>query len=397
MRGSVRRAIACLLPSAHPLTVEVVRTVDGLNDLAPGWRSLHEVAGSLPFTSWEWNVAWWRHLSRQRLASNDRLFVLAMRRQGALVGIAPLMLTERPARGPRIRCLRYFGVDQNITELTGPLCRRADESEFHQTMLDYIFEHRTEWDCAILDGLREDGEGPSMACRYAQPVWAPDVVDFVLPLAPTWQEFKASRSRNIKESLRKCTNSLKRDGLSPTFRVVSDARGLRRALDTFLELHAARAALRTSVMHDNVFANPAARSFLYELADRCSPAAQMRVFSMEISGRAVAVRIALVAGQSLYLYYSGYDPRYAKYGVMTHVVAGAIQYAIESGFHTVNLSSGKDVSKTRWSPTQTTFRRAIIGSRSRFAAQATALYSRLGHLWRTRSSRPARAALEASS
>jgi CelD/BcsL family acetyltransferase involved in cellulose biosynthesis len=320
------------------------------------------------------------------LASNDRLFVLAMRRQGTLVGIAPLMLTERPARGPRIRCLRYLGVDQNITELTGPLCGRADESEFHHTMLDYIFEHRTEWDCAILDGLREDGDGPSMACRYGRPVWAPNVVDFVLPLAPTWQEFKASRSRNIKESLRKCTNSLKRDCLSPKFSVVSDARGLRQALDTFLELHAARAALRTTVTHDNVFVRPAARSFLYELADRCSASGQMRILSMEIDGRPVAVRIALVAGQSLYLYYSGYDPQYAKYGVMTHVVAGAIQYAIESGFHTVNLSSGKDVSKTRWSPTQTTFRRAILGSQSRFAAQATALYSRLGHFWRTRGS-----------
>jgi CelD/BcsL family acetyltransferase involved in cellulose biosynthesis len=368
------------------MTVEVVRTVDGLHDLEPGWRSLQEAAGTLPFTSWEWNIAWWRHLSRQGFVSNDRLFVLAMRRQGALVGIAPLMLSERPARGPRIRCLRYFGVDQNITELTGPLCGRADESEFHHTLLDYIFEHRTEWDCAILDGLREDGDGPSTACRYAKPVWAPDVENFLLPLAPTWREFKAGRSRNIKESLRKCTNSLKRDGLSPTFRVVSDKRGLRQILGTFLELHATRAALRNTVIHDNVFAKPEARSFLYELAERCSAAEKMRIFSMEIDGRPVAVRITLVAGQSLYLYYSGYDPQYAKYGVMTHVVAHAIRYAIESGFHTVNLSSGKDVSKTRWSPTQTTFRRAILGSHSRFAAQATALYSRLSHLWRTRAS-----------
>src|SRR5580698_7791770 len=169
VHGLAHRAIVCALAFAHPMTVEVVRTVDGLHDLEPGWRSLQEAAGTLPFTSWEWNIAWWRHLSRQGFVSNDRLFVLAMRRQGALVGIAPLMLSERPARGPRIRCLRYFGVDQNITELTGPLCGRADESEFHHTLLDYIFEHRTEWDCAILDGLREDGDGPSTACRYAKP------------------------------------------------------------------------------------------------------------------------------------------------------------------------------------------------------------------------------------
>jgi CelD/BcsL family acetyltransferase involved in cellulose biosynthesis len=382
------------LPSTFPLAVEVVTTLEALHGLEPSWRRLQDAVGTLPFTSWEWNVAWWRHLSRQQLSSCDRLFVLAMRRQGELVGVAPLMLTERPARGPRFRCLRYFGVDQNITEVTGPLCARADEPSFHQTLLDHIFEHRAEWDCAMLDGLRAEGPGPAMVARYARPVWVEDVRDFILPLPTSWREFKASRSRNIKESLRKCVNSLRRDGLSPTFRVVSDARELRRALDVFIQLHAARAALHQTVFHDNVFAAPAARSFLYEVADRCSAVDQLRVFSMELDGRTVATRLALVVGRSLYLYYSGYEPEYAKYGVMTHVVARAIQYAIENGFETVNLSTGNDVSKTRWSPVQNTFRRALLGSQTRYAAHAVALYSRLGSLWRTRASRALRYPLQ---
>jgi CelD/BcsL family acetyltransferase involved in cellulose biosynthesis len=378
--------MALPLASSSPLTVEVVTTVEGLHDLKPSWRRLQEAAGTLPFTSWEWNVAWWRSLSRQQLSSRDQLFVLAMRRHGELVGIAPLMLTERPARGPRFRCLRYFGVDQNITEVTGPLCARADEASFHQTLLDHIFEHRAKWDCAMLDGLRSEGEGPAIVARYARPVWVGDVTDFVLPLPATWREFKASRSRNVKESLRKCVNSLRRAGLSPTFRVVTDGRELRQALDVFLQLHSARAALRQTVCHADVFAVPAARSFLYEVADRCSAVDQVRVFSMELNGRTVATRLALVVGRSLYLYYSGYEPEYAKYGVMTHVVARAIEYAIENGFETINLSTGNDVSKTRWSPVQSTFRRAILGSRTRYAAHAVALYSRLGSLWRSRGS-----------
>jgi CelD/BcsL family acetyltransferase involved in cellulose biosynthesis len=383
------------LVSTSPLTVEVVTTVDGLHDLEPSWRRLQQAVGTLPFTSWEWNVAWWRHLSRQQLSSRDRLFVLAMRRQRELVGVAPMMLTERPARGPRFRCLRYFGVDQNITEVTGPLCARDDEPSFHRTLLDHIFAHRAQWDCAMLDGFRSEGEGPAIVARYARPVWVGDVTDFVLPLPASWREFKASRSRNIKESLRKCVNSLRRAGLSPTFRVVSDARELRQELDVFIQLHSARAELRQTVFHDNVFSTPAARSFLYELADRSSAVDQLRVFSMDLNGRTVATRLALVVGRSLYLYYSGYEPEYGKYGVMTHVVACAIQYAIENGFETVNLSTGSDVSKTRWSPVGKTFRRALLGSQTQYAAHAVALYSRLGSLWRTRASRALRFPLQA--
>jgi CelD/BcsL family acetyltransferase involved in cellulose biosynthesis len=79
---------------------------------------------------------------------------------------------------------------------------------------------------------------------------------------------------------------------------------------------------------------------------------------------------------------------------MTHVVACAIEYAIENGFETVNLSTGNDVSKTRWSPVQKTYRRALLGSQTRYAAHAVALYSRLGTLWRTRASRALRFPLQ---
>jgi hypothetical protein len=104
----------------------------------------------------------------------------------------------------------------------------------------------------------------------------------------------------------------------------------------------------------------------------------------------VAIRLALVAGRSLYLYYSGYEPAYAKYGVMTHVVAQAIRYAIENGFQTVNLSTGRDVSKTRWAPTKTTFRRAVLGSQTHYAAHAAMLSTRVSEVWRSRSSRSLR-------
>jgi CelD/BcsL family acetyltransferase involved in cellulose biosynthesis len=69
--------------------------------------------------------------------------------------------------------------------------------------------------------------------------------------------------------------------------------------------------------------------------------------------------VGFAFGGSLYLYYSGYDPAWGKYSVMTTVMAEAIRYAIAEGFAEVNLSTGNDVSKTRWGPKSHVYREAL--------------------------------------
>jgi hypothetical protein len=58
---------------------------------------------------------------------------------------------------------------------------------------------------------------------------------------------------------------------------------------------------------------------------------------------------------------------------MTTTTAEAIQYAIRHGLKTVNLSSGNDVSKTRWGPREVSYRCAYEYGRrlsSRLVSQA---------------------------
>jgi hypothetical protein len=47
---------------------------------------------------------------------------------------------------------------------------------------------------------------------------------------------------------------------------------------------------------------------------------------------------------------------------MTTTVAEAIQYAILHGMKSVNLSTGNDVSKTRWNPVEVVTRQALLVS-----------------------------------
>jgi CelD/BcsL family acetyltransferase involved in cellulose biosynthesis len=200
--------------------------------------------------------------------------------------------------------------------------------------------------------------GPAAASSDFQ--WSGETTEFRLRLPDSWEEFRAGLPRNVKESLRKCYNSLKRANLSFRFDVISRAQEMGPALERFFELHTARAARTDTVVHPNVFETPESKQFLRTACERFAERGCARIFQLVVDDRIVAVRVAFVVGDTLYLYFSGYDPAFAQYGVMTTTVAEAIKYAIDSGLSRVHLSAGNDVSKTRWRPTVTTTRHATL-------------------------------------
>jgi CelD/BcsL family acetyltransferase involved in cellulose biosynthesis len=100
----------------------------------------------------------------------------------------------------------------------------------------------------------------------------------------------------------------------------------------------------------------------------------VRVFMLRVGSDVVAARIGFVIGKSLYLYYSGYDPAFGKYSVMTTVVAEALRCAISEKLTSVNLSMGRDLSKTRWRPNETLYREALQISTSSHAKFTLSTY-----------------------
>lgn len=321
----------------------------------------------LPFATSTWLELWWRHYGEQRLLVNDRFFVHALRDEsGRLRALAPLMLTERPGTGPlRARTLAFFGADKSITELRGLICAPEMEGPAVRALLAHFKNCADEWDWFTWHGVRRSSEAYQTLNSDSNYHWTRETTDHVLPLAGTWDEFRGSRSRNIKESLRKCYNSLKRDGHELRFRVVTAPAELPAALERLMALHAMRAEASELVPHANVFAEHRARNMLFGIAARPTPALSLRVFQLEIAGQVVAARLGFVMADELYLYFSGFEPAWGKYSVMTTTVAETLKWAIEQRFSQVNLSPGTDISKTRWGSIAVATHNGVLVSASR--------------------------------
>ncbi|MDP9348252.1 MAG: GNAT family N-acetyltransferase [Gemmatimonadota bacterium] len=347
------------------LRVEKIESLEALDTLGPEWRELEAASGNgLPFMTWEWSSSWWSHFHESRSSVRDTLFVRALRSEsGELLAVAPLMLTERPAVGPlRLRQLHFFGADPNLTELRGVLCRPGSERTVYGALLDHLQAEPGRWDWIVWSGILADTDAAAILEQRGEIRYERSA--FLLPLAPSWEQFRSGLKRNIKESLRKCYNSLKRDGHFFDLEVVRQRDQVPRALDEFFRLHAARAELDGTVRHGDAFDFAAARRFLVEVCQRLADRDATRIFLLRIGGAPVAARVGFALNGTLYLYYSGYDPDWAKYSAMTTTVAEAIKYAISEGFSAVNLSTGNDVSKTRWGPRELAYLEAVVLSGS---------------------------------
>ena len=353
------------MSSQSAVAIETVTTVEGVAALRSSYDHLNRLTGNtLPFALHEWHLTWCNHfLNCNPRIQDEPLFFVARDAAGTCVGIVPLVVSRRRVGPLKVVFVNLLGADPAITEIRSPivdpryetLVARAVQSQMSQ-LGDWDWIHWTGVSEAFTQGLAIDGD-----LHYQPPL-----SDYVLDMTATWEDFRRGLKRNIRESLRHCYNSLKRDNLAYELTVIEEVADIKPGLDRFLALHVMRASFNTSVTHPNRFASQVSRNFLYEVCERLARRGAVRLFQLKVDSQVVAMRIGFVVGGSLYLYYSGFDPAWARYSVMTTTVAEAIKYAIAHNLKTVNLSPTKDVSKTRWGPRQVDYRSAFEqGSRLR--------------------------------
>jgi CelD/BcsL family acetyltransferase involved in cellulose biosynthesis len=251
--------------------------------------------------------------------------------------------------------VNLLGADDDLTEIRSPLVEPGYEHA-SLNMLRGCLSQACNWDWIQWSGISSALAQAMPADVQHQPHEARD--DYVLDLAPNWPQFHARLRRNVRESLRHCYNSLRRDGLAFEFVVARGSAEIHSALDRFLQLHTLRARMPWGPKHPDRFKDPAARAFLHEVCGRLAARDVARVFQLQIGGQIVAARVGFAVGNSLYLYYSGFDPHWARYSVMTTTLAETLKYAISEGLSTVNLSPTAEQSKLRWRPRMVLFQSA---------------------------------------
>src|SRR5690242_5647938 len=120
-----------------------------LEALRPEWIELHaECPESTPFQSADWLIAWSRHFCARGL------FVLAVRREGRLVGLAPLFIHRDPGHGERQVTLLGNGISDRLDLLVLP----GEEAAASRAVFDHLDRCAPQWDSCDFRDLPQDSE-----------------------------------------------------------------------------------------------------------------------------------------------------------------------------------------------------------------------------------------------
>jgi len=321
----------------------------------PEWEALEQqVFPRSPFASPSWVRLWWEHCRRNTASTRDELFLHALRDQsGQLIAVAPLMVTRRPAFPPfQIRILQFVGADPSITEIRGVICKPENQDMVVRSLTEYFSRHQSDFDIFLWNGVR-NVELVADALRPPNSMEDDMLPDYLLELPQSWEELLSGLSSNMRKSIRKSYEFLERDGHKFVFRSITRPDNLGAALESFFSLHEARSSAPGMKTHlDRLSGQPRHRSLIVDFVREMAERNQLHILQLEIDSVIVATRIAFLLGDDLYFYFSGYDPNWRKYSVMTTLVCEAIKWAIANGLKRVNLSTGSDPGKLRWKPAE---------------------------------------------
>lgn len=341
-----------------PLNLEMVRSLQGLESLEEEYERLNRVTGNgLPFALREWHLSWCRQWLNCNPRVQDELAIHVLRdRAGTCAAIIPMLRSVRSIGPLRVCSFNMLGPDPSLSEIHSSLVEPGFETAAAAAIQQHLAA-TPDWDWVNWRGLSPDFA--QALGRQAELVWFEPQRGYLIDLPASWEQLCARLKRNIRESLRHCYNSLKREGLEFQLAVHTDGAEIAGALERFFELHKLRAQLGGASSHPDRFRNERSREFLRDVCARLAARKIARVFELEIGGEVVASRIGFVVGPTLYMYYSGFKPCWARYSVTTTVLAEAIKYAIACGLQSVDLSPGRIVSKTRWNPREVSYGHAV--------------------------------------
>src|SRR5206468_12614456 len=125
-------------PDGMAVAIEELTSLDEVASLAPAWnRLLAESSSDTIFLTYEWVLAYLRWIARGATP-----MVLVARDGDDLVGIAPLMVTERSEGGSPVRRVEFIGVPNSDYS---DFIARGDDPVVLQAFFRHILSRRRQW------------------------------------------------------------------------------------------------------------------------------------------------------------------------------------------------------------------------------------------------------------
>jgi CelD/BcsL family acetyltransferase involved in cellulose biosynthesis len=325
--------------------------IGSIDEARAEWERL-ALSSGCPFATLEWTEAWLEHAAGPY---RPHLF-LARHPDGRAVAIVALVV----ARGRYVRKARFLGF--RAANEVGPICAPDDAELGAEALRLALAATRGDWDLFLgehLPGTGWDG-------RIGATVLATKGAPLVRGPWPSWDDYLATRTHNLRSELRRKERRLLEQGMTRSTARTPDE--LEHALDGLFELHRGRWGSEASPFFSGL--EPFHRAFARAAFAR----GWVRLHVLEIEGRPIAANYSLRFGDAEWSYQLGRDLRFEHASVGLIGSAIAVREAFAEGAALFRLGPGEQPYKLRLANDDTTLEtvgiaRGLRGRASLIAAR----------------------------
>ncbi len=339
--------------------MQVIQISSGqqLLTLANEWNCLSD---GIPFRSFSWAEAWWRHYGPQNRSrpagevtdssesAEPELFVLAVRdERGQLVGVAPWQRCRSASRG---RVVRFLGSGEVCSEYQTILTTPQFASEVNRAIADYLCGPASgQWDLLELAAVKADDANVTRLVRELarrdhrihrrkiHNCWR-------LELPESWDDYLKTLSKSHRKQLRRLQDRVL-DTDRTSFHSVSCRDSLNHGWGVLVDLHQRR---RNSLGEPGCFASRRFAAFHREIAEGMLASGQLRLDYLLLDGKPVAAEYHLAGDGIVYGYQAGVDPDRLDDEPGRLISIALLRKAIEDGCSAIDFLRGDEPYKAHY-------------------------------------------------
>ncbi len=313
------------------LTSRIIRDLESLRCLAPEWNRLWKRCGNLTsFQRPEWVIPWVEAFEPMRL------WVVEVRRDDELVGLAPMFSYSR--KNEQVLAPLGAGITDYLDWLVIPELAIAAVAQ----ILSCLHESIEAWDYLDLPDLpaasslvtHADAFGFALSVHEACPA---------LQLSKGDSSPAATFSDRQRKNLRTAHNRTRRAGTAQI--EVADAKRLPEFVDALLRLHGSR-------WHEcgmpGVLWDEAVQKFHERAVPELFEAGMLRFYGLRFQGELIAVLYVLWDSDVAYFYLQGFDPAHAFISPGAQVIAAAVEDAVRHRRQVIDFLRGREAYKYSW-------------------------------------------------
>ena len=309
------------------LRTAVLTGPDSFQELEREWKELvAQSPGATPFQTWEWQSTWARHFARR-----SRLHIIALREGDDLVGLMPLIHSQRAWK-----TLKAIGTGSS--DYLHPIAREGYEQAVSEAVVSSL-GHAKGSDLIDLHQVREDKPLTNLTQGY---VPIEQARCLVLDLPNTYDDYLKTLSKSLRYDVKRLDKDLFKSGRATVTQV--DESQIEEGMARLLEQHRKRWRKRGL---PGAFIGRA-EAFHREWAHWAIREGYLWLSLLKVDGNTIGAIYAMSLGNACYYYQAGFNPAKGAISPGTLLVASTIRRAIEEGKRTFDFLRGDEPYKMRW-------------------------------------------------